>query len=320
LVIFPLLTNTPPPREYPFLAALELICFSPKKKEGILEMKKFYLAPIAAALIISSSQAHAELGEWSFSPNVGAVVLSDRSIMSSGSVSATVSGTVTWSTGETLSGVGAGEISVSAKDFDDMYDTPMVLGINFENQFSEDLDLFGGFKYTEADAKGMQDVGSVSASASITYTDAAGTSTTIAGSAADTIQAQLDDYKSWSVFAGLRKYFNRNSDFEKFIGGYVGYESTDEIKAKARLVTANLSTEKFKFFDDSDELLFGLQAGFNKSMNLTKGSVFGLTITADYHQDLSGNDTDLGLINLGAINNAGDGFDYGISAHMKVPF
>lgn len=248
-------------------------------------------------------------GRFSLTPYAGAVVGSTKDMIETGTASA--SGAVTFSDGSQFSAAVAA--TVDEKSFNDMYDTPIVLGFDVGYMLSSETELFGGFRYKHADSGGFQKVGDVTAT--FTFTDSGGTATSVSNG--DTIHGELEDYDSFTMRAGANRYFAKG-DFVPFVGGFIGWEHVSEIKAKAKLVTANIQSGFFKFYDTTDTLALGAHTGFNKGLGW-QGAYLGMRASADYSLSLNDDDADVGLVNLGSVNNGGDGVDFALSAFVRFP-
>ena len=269
---------------------------------GLAVLGGFFLNPLSSA---HAQQLDAlSIGKWTITPYFGATVLNNQTMVEAATLSA--SGSITFSDGSILSATAAATLNET--DFSDFYDTPLVFGADVGYMQTERLEVFGGFRYTTASGDSFTNVGSITAA--FNFTDSSGTTTAVA--IGDTIQASLGDYSSYSFSGGARHYLT-DSRLAPFVGASVGYLRVDDISAKARLVNIAAQTGDIKYFDTSNIWTAGIQGGINFGK-------FGLQANLDYQPELNGDDSDIGLVGLGAINDTGGGFTVGIVARLTIAF
>ena len=284
-------------------------------KEGDMRTSRIFFAAAVLFSVAFVSRASGEalkplaVGNWTIAPYVGATAFTSQDMVESGSASATAA--VTFSDGSTLSGTAAA--TINEVDFDDFYGVPFVVGADVGYMTTSQVEVFGGFRYTRADGDEFTDVGTVTAA--FTFTDSSGTATTV--SAGDVIQGSLEDYSSFSLNGGARYHFDMaDPKFVPFVGASIGFLHVGEIDARVRLRDAGVSSGDIKYFDSTNTVTVGAQAGFQ--YQIAPRVSLGARLNADYQPQLNGNDSDLSLVNLGGVNDTGDGVTLGATARLTV--
>ena len=279
-------------------------------------LKKLFLIGLVCAFL-APTNVFAEKGNWrnpgrwSFTPYLGANVATSRDMVNA--LSTTVAGAVTFSDGSQIDGTitaSIGEVS-----FSDTHDPPFLTGFDVGYFLSHDLEVFGGFQFVTAggNAPKVLDI-----TAAGNFTDSAGTVTAIALN--ETANAEFDDYNSWAIKAGVTKYFPM-ADFTPYVGGYAGFKHVDKIRFKLKFVTASVESGKIKFYDSTDTGFFGFHTGVNKNMTIGGALVsLGVRGRLDYTPELSNDNSDVDLVGAGKTNDAGGGVDFGLTAHLTIPF
>ena len=124
-------------------------------------------------------------------------------------------------------------------DFDDVFKTPKVFGLNLGYGVTDSTELFSRIQCTVADSETFD----------IAQFTLAGTFGGVAISEGETITAQFDDYKEWGCTIGARHYINRFEKLSPFVSIEGGVAHVEEIELDIFTSAGNL--RDISFYSDS---------------------------------------------------------------------
>lgn len=169
-------------------------------------------------------------GRYSIIPKVGTDFTVGGTFLNSASVSDTIT-------------VGSDSITASlnsdSQDFDDVYDTPIIVGLNVNYGITDSTELLFGISYLTASAKTFE-----AATASV--------SGNFAGKAIDAsavINGKFDDYHELGFSIGARRFYNRYGAFSPYFSLEGGVKHTDDIELA--LSVSDTSITNISFYEDS---------------------------------------------------------------------
>ena len=274
------------------------------------------LAPIAAlvtATCLAAMPVHAEVdvpslptpGGFSVTPSVGTAFTVGGDFVKSGNEAISGSGTFG---GVSVSGTGT--ISVNSKSFNDVYDTPVQLGISGNYGLTNRDEVSGSFRWLHADGKTF-DAGTVGFN---------GTINGVGVSASSPFQARFDDYNEFGLGGGYKHFFDTPSpSFHPYLGAALGVDYTDSINVD---LSANGTTiaNGVNFYGAGWTWDAGLAAGFR--YDVAPSFALGLETGIRYVGDLRSDHTDLhgdgGTID--SVNNGGDRWDIPLLLALTAKF
>jgi opacity protein-like surface antigen len=192
-----------------------------------------------------------------------------------------------------LEGIDA-ELRIGARGHDRIYGLATSLGGEFGYGFSDRSEIFGQVRYTTAD-EGSLRVGGAFVPALNTELPVFGTFT---------------DYKSLAVEVGYRYYFMDSGHARPYVAGRLGATRTDGIRATFEIPDAGISIVDVPF----TEKKWAGSAGLDVGVNIPVSERFSISAETGvrYIADLSGDDSAIGGLGLGSINDAGK--------RVSVPF
>ena len=266
---------------------------------------------LGTAALLASTSAHAvsipslpAAGKFSVTPSIGTAFTVGGDFVKSGAE--TVAGSGTFG-GTTVTG--SGTITVGSKSFDDVYNTPISLGLagNYGLTNSDSVSL--EFNWLHADGKTF-DAGTSSFN---------GTINGVAVTASGAFQAKFDNYNEARLALGYRHFISlSNSSIHPFIGASFGGAHTDSIGVDLSEGGTNIG--KIAFFGSGWTLTGGLEAGarVDFSPSLAVGLATGVRYTdklSSNHSDLTG---DAGTID--SVNSGGSRWDIPVMLEVTKSF
>ena len=273
-------------------------------------LRKLFLIGLVCAFL-APTNVFAEKGKWSFTPYLGANVATSRDMVKG--ITGAGSVAVTFSDGSQLAA--AVTATVDSLSLTDTHGTPILTGFDVGHFLSDTWEVFGGFEYVTAGADSTK---VLTITAAGNFTSSGGTVTALTLN--ETANVKMDDYNSWAIKAGATKYFPMG-DYTPYIGGYGGFKHVDNIKFTLNFITANVSTGKIKFYDSTNTGYFGFHTGVNRDFTMGGNvATLGLRARLDYTPELDNDDSDIGLVGAGSVNDAGGGVDFGLTAQLSIPF
>lgn len=183
-----------------------------------------------------------------------------------------------------LAGVSA-ELRIQSRDYDEIYDDANSLGLRMAWDAGNGQ-WFGTLRRTTADG-GQVQVGGA-------FVPALDTTLPVYG--------RFGDYKALALEGGYRHAFGSGT-MRPFIGGRVGATRVDEIRATFTIPDAAIALNNVAFYDEGWVASAGVDAGVE--WQLGEAANLALQVSADYHADLKDDDSDIGGLGLGGINDTG---------------
>lgn len=240
-------------------------------------------------------------GKWSVAPSIGTEFNVGGNFVNSASESA--SGTLL---GGTLSATITA--TTDKKDFNDVYDMPVVAGLGFNYGISNNSEAFGNLRYTHA---GSKEFDAINLSATVTY---AGTTVTGGG----TIRGEFDDYSAMGGEIGYRHFFDAGSGFRPFVSGAVGLKHVSSINLDLKYGGATIIKD-VRFYDDSWTGTGALGVGFR--YDVSPGIALGFETGIRYEGDLSENNKDVGTTgSYSKVNDAGNRWEIPLMVSANIAF
>jgi hypothetical protein len=289
-------------------------------------MSKAVLGLLAAALILpwvlvsttavakNSRTKHLptlKLGEWTFTPRMGHAGVASRDLVESGAVSSLAA--IRTSDGSAFSG--AASAAIDEVGFDEFYESPKVLGFDLGYMANERVELFGGFDMIRAKGSGFVDVGH--GTSAFTFTNSGGSVTNVAYGEA--IQASLEDYVSYSMKGGARYYIEvEEPGFFPFVGASFGYVRVSDVDAVVRMAQANVATGMIDYFDATNRVAGGLQAGFRYEFR--SGMDIKALLDLKVQSELGDGSNGLSLVGGGNMRGSEEAVGIGASTRFRVRF
>ena len=268
----------------------------------------FFISLIIFAAGLGST-AQAQPGSIRDLPQAGKVALTPY-----GGTEFDIDGTVFGAASESLTGTFLGgalsttvTFSADEQSFSDVYELPMVFGFGFNYGLSKTGELFGGFRYTRAEAKEFDALG---VSANITFAGVA----VLSGSGR--ITGEFDDYKAFGGEIGYRHFFLNTKSFTPFVSGALGFKKTQDINLDLSFNGASL-LDDVKFYDDAFTGTAALGFGFR--YNVSQGVTLGVETGLRFEGSLSEDDTDLtGGGSFENINDDGDRLSFPLLVRLNI--
>jgi hypothetical protein len=245
-------------------------------------------------------------GGFSVTPNVGTDFTVGGDFVKSGSDSITGSGTFG---GVTVTGTGT--LSVGSQKFNDVYNTPIQLGISANYGLSDYDEVSLTPRWFHAEGKNFD-----AATASFT-----GTINGVAVSGSAPIQGQFSNYNEYGADAGYKHFFNTplSASFHPYLGAMLGVEYNNS-------VSVNLSSNgtpianNVGFYSSGWTWDTGLQAGFR--FDVAPAVAIGLETGIRYTGDLKSDHSALTGAggNIDSVNSAGNRWDIPLLFGVTVKF
>lgn len=200
-----------------------------------------------------------------------------------------------------LAGIDA-ELRIGTRSHDRIYDNAMGYGLEFGYGFSDRAEMFGQLRYTRAD-KGNVQVGGAFVPALATELPVFGT---------------FSEYKSLSVEVGYRYFFMDPEGARPFIAGRLGATQVDDINATFVIPDAAISIVNAPFTKKN----WAGSAAVDVGVLIPVGERFSLTAQAGvrYTGNLDGDDSAIGGLGLGSINDTGSRISVPMSVGMRFDF
>jgi hypothetical protein len=262
-------------------------------------MRTWMLVPFAA-LIATSASAHAagpEAGRWSFS------VLGGLDMPLSGDVHG---GTVAnvpdlGPLNPALAGVDA-QLRIGAREHDRIYDTANSIGLAFGYGLSDRGEIYGQVQQTRASAGKVQVGGA--------FVPALDTELPVFGA--------FDSYKALSAEIGYRHFFGQAGSARPFVGARIGGTQTDAIKATFTIPDGGITIANAPFYDKG----WTVSGGVDLGVLIPVGDTFSVTLATGlrYSGDIKDDDSAIGGLGLGSINDTGSRLSVPLTASLRWDF
>jgi hypothetical protein len=192
-----------------------------------------------------------------------------------------------------LTGVTA-ELRIQDRSFTDIYDNATSFGIEGAYGLSDNSEVFGAIRRTEAD-KGRVQVGNAVVTASTVAAVPVGTSLPVNG--------EFGEYSATSIEGGYRRYFNTAGALQPYVAGRAGVVRTDEIKANFTVPAAGIALNNVPFYQESTTWTVGADVGI--SYAISEAFSVALETGVRFTGDLDGDDAGIGPLGLASINEEG---------------
>lgn len=200
-----------------------------------------------------------------------------------------------------LAGVDA-ELRIGSRSHDQIYGSASNYGAEFTYGLSDRSEVFGQLRFTEA-GEGRVQVGGA-------FVPALNTELPVYGT--------FGQYQAWSVEAGYRYYFMSPGGARPFLAGRLGATETDEINATFEIPAAAITIQDAPFTEKN----WALSAGVDLGVLIPVGENFSITAQAGvrYVDDLADDDSAIGGLGLGSINDTGKRVSMPISVAARYDF
>lgn len=185
-----------------------------------------------------------------------------------------------------LSGVAA-ELRIQPREHDRIYDQASTVGLEFGYGFSDRSELFGQVRQTRA-SEGRVLVGEA-------YVPALQAGLPVFGT--------FGAYEALSAEVGYRYYFGTAGSARPFVGGRIGATRVDDIQATFEIPDGGITIPDADFYDSGWVATGGLDVGVIMPVSDT----FSVTVASgvQYVADLKDDDSGIGGLGLGSINDTG---------------
>lgn len=200
-----------------------------------------------------------------------------------------------------LAGVSA-ELRIRSRGHDDIYGSAKSFGLEFAYGIDDRSEVFGQIRRTQAN-EGTVQVGGA-------FVPALSTTLPVRGT--------FGDYKALTVEAGYRRYFGELGPARPFVAGRLGATRTDDIRATFRIPDANITIANVPF----TKAKWSASAGVDLGLLFPVGEKVSITAQTGvrYVADLEGDDSAIGGLGLGSINDTGKRVSYPVSIGLRVDF
>lgn len=244
--------------------------------------RQMILVGLVSIVGAGATQAQTAPGRWTVSPEIGVEFPAGGDVH--GGVDAPVADL--GALNPDLAGVSA-TLEVESRSFDDIYGDALSLGAEAAYGLNDSAEIFGGVRYVKAD-EGRVQVGGAAVPALNTTLPVFGT---------------FSDYEAWAFEAGYRQYFGSGA-FRPYLAGRAGVVLTDAINATFEVPDAAIVIPDAAFYEDSTSFTAGLDLGVSYALNdrVSLQAETGIR----YVSGLEGDDSAIGGLGLGSINEEGE--------------
>ena len=200
-----------------------------------------------------------------------------------------------------LSGVSA-ELRIGSRSYDQIYGSTNGYGLEVTYGLSDNAEVFGVVRQSEAD-EGRVRVGGAFVPALATELDVFGT---------------FSEYKTLSAEVGYRWFFLQPGGARPFVAGRLGAVQTDDIEATFEIPAGGITIANAPFYEKDTSWTAGADLG----VIIPVGENFSLQAQAGvrYIDSLSGDDSAIGGLGLGSINDDGDRTSFPVSVQARFDF
>ena len=200
-----------------------------------------------------------------------------------------------------LTGVSA-ELRIGARGWDRIYGAARGFGLELAYGLGDSSEVFGVLRRSDADP-GRERVGGAFVPALNTELDVFGT---------------FSRYRATSLDVGYRHFFMEPGGVRPFLAGRLGAVRTDAIVATFEIPAGGIRIADAPFYAQDTSLSAGVDAG----VLVPVGERFSVQAQAGirYVDGLSGDDSAIGGLGLGAINDDGDRTSYPVSLQARWAF
>jgi len=200
-----------------------------------------------------------------------------------------------------LAGVGA-ELRIRSRGHDDIYGSATSYGLEFSYGIDDRSEVFGQVRRTQAD-KGTVQVGGA-------FVPALSTTLPVRGT--------FGDYTALTLEGGYRRYFGELGPTRPFVAGRLGATRTDAIRATFAIPDAAITIADVPFTKSK----WSASAGIDLGLLIPVSEKVSITAQTGvrYVADLQGDDSAIGGLGLGSINDTGKRVSYPVSVGLRVDF
>lgn len=254
------------------------------------------LAVLCTAATAAPALAQTDPGRWSGSVFAGADFPLDGDVHGGATSNVPDLGGLN----PALAGVSA-ELRIGARSFDDIYGETTSLGGELAYGVGPNAELFGSFRYQQAD-EGRVQVGGA-------FVPALNTELPVFGT--------FGELQSYALEAGYRRYFGEGG-FKPYVAGRLGVVRTDAINATFEIPDAAITIADAPFYDDTTSASIGVDVGvsFDLAEQVSLRAETGLR----YVTSLDGDDTALSTLGLSSINEEGSRLETPVRVALSVRF
>lgn len=198
-----------------------------------------------------------------------------------------------------LAGVAA-ELRIESRDYDDIYGNGKTLGVGMAWAMGGG-ELFGNVRTTRASGSQVQVGGA--------FVPALNTTLPVFG--------RFGDYDAMAVEAGYRQYFG-SGKARPYLAGRIGATRVDAIDATFTIPDAGIALNNVAFYDGGWTMGVGVDAGVD--WQVSDAVSLGLQVGVEHHGDLSDDDSAIGGLGLGSINDTGSRTSYPVNLVLRARF
>ena len=249
-------------------------------------------------------------GAISIEPNIGTSFsvsgnFLDSAILNRGSGEIfTISGTAI-----AVGGIGGFIASITSRQFYDVYNTPYKIGLNLNYGLSNNSEVFGSVRYTQASGKIFN----------VIDVSGAGVVVGRAIPPAFTVRGKFDDYHELAFEGGYRHFYSLSGKFKPYAAVILGVRRVGKIEIDLSESTSGTTINNIKFFDKTVAYRAGFQAGF--LYDFSTSIAVGIETGVIYNSGLKADDTDLSSAeSLAASNNGGGSLEIPLTAKVNIAF
>jgi len=198
---------------------------------------------------------------------------------------------------------------VPNRDFSDVYETPVEVGVQLNYGLSDLSEIFGGVSYRRASGKPFDAL-------LFTFAGNVGGFPIATG---ETLVGEFEDYQEFAANFGYRRFFDLNSGFKPFLGVTGSVRKVSAIDLDFRHSSNDLAISDVRFYKPSIAFGGGLQVGFRYDVN--DWAALGLTTGINYRTNLNQEDADVvGFREFTDANNRGDILDVPVAVRLTARF
>jgi hypothetical protein len=194
------------------------------------------------------------------------------------------------------------DMQIRSSSYNDIYGPAISYGAELNYGLSGNSEIFGQARYIQSGG-GAVEIGSI----------------LLAELAPATLplEGTFSDYEAWTVEGGYRYYFAIDS-MRPFVAGRIGATRTDDVRVRFEIPALNITSENLAF----TEKKWVASAGIDVGLLIPVGESFSVTAQTGvrYSGDLEGDDSAIGGLGLGSINDTGKRVSYPVSVGLRYDF
>ena len=244
------------------------------------------------------------VGKFSIEPNIGTSFSVGGDFVSS--ASETVSGSIVVGSSTLAGGIA---FTTEQRDFGDVYEAPIKIGLNLNYALSKTSEIFGGVSYTRARGREFNAVD----------ISIAGTIDRIAVDAGTSVTGIFDDFKEMALSGGYRHYFSISKKIKPYFSFAGSLKKSNDIKIDLTHKPTSISVNDVKFFGSSISYALGLNVGFRFDVSST--TTIGFETGLNFNSKLDSDDSDIaGGGSFSDTNNNGKNMEIPVMFRVNVAF